>query len=95
MPTKTVKSPFLSQPVACGTGKAPGKSEAAKAERVTIRYRASANQWQAVRVFNTAYYETKELDLIVKRNIKALRDQGCKGVEAHRWTPTVFNASGE
>lgn len=94
MPTKTVKSPFLSQPVAVASGKAPGKQEAAKAERVTIRYK-EYGQWQAVRVFNTAYYDEAELALLIKRHTKALKDAGKKGVEAHRWTPTVFNASGE
>lgn len=94
MATKTVKSPFLLSPVAVASGKAPGKTEAAKAERVTLRYK-TGNTWQAVRVWNTAYYEEAELALLIKRHTKQLKEAGRKQVDVLRWTPTVFNAAGE
>jgi hypothetical protein len=95
MATKQVKPFGLGgRSVAVSSYKAPGRLEAAKAERVTVRHNTSGT-WVATRVFNTAYYDKKELDRLVKQEMAALRKQGKKGVEAHRFTPTVFNAQGE
>lgn len=68
----------------------PTKTEAATADRLTLRYK-SGGQWQAVRVLNTAYYDDNELTLIVARFKRKMRDEGKPDAQAYRWSPKVIS----